>query len=67
MGSFVLRALVVVAASWAIPEPMIPAPTLSRMTGNLRNTAQIANQISNGDLTVSPKPLSEKDTLGIAL
>ncbi|MBB3564656.1 methyl-accepting chemotaxis protein [Rhizobium sp. BK512] len=41
--------------------------SMSRMTGNLRNTAQIANQISNGDLTVSPKPLSEKDTLGIAL
>ncbi|MGM4911793.1 methyl-accepting chemotaxis protein [Rhizobium sp. 768_B6_N1_8] len=41
--------------------------SMTRMTGNLRNTAQIANQISNGDLTVSPKPLSEKDTLGIAL
>ncbi|MBB3658106.1 methyl-accepting chemotaxis protein [Rhizobium sp. BK650] len=41
--------------------------TINVMTGNLRNTAQIANQISNGDLTVSPKPLSEKDTLGIAL
>ncbi|MBB3595516.1 methyl-accepting chemotaxis protein [Rhizobium sp. BK529] len=41
--------------------------SMTKMTGNLRNTAQIANQISNGDLTVSPKPLSEKDTLGIAL
>jgi len=41
--------------------------SMTRMTGNLRNTAQIANQIANGDLTVSPKPLSEKDTLGIAL
>jgi len=41
--------------------------SMSRMTANLRNTAAIANQISNGDLTVSPKPLSEKDTLGIAL
>jgi len=41
--------------------------TINVMTDNLRNTAEIANQISNGDLTVSPKPLSEKDTLGIAL
>ena len=35
------------------------------MTGNLRNTATIADQIANGDLTVSPKPLSDKDILGI--
>jgi methyl-accepting chemotaxis protein len=41
--------------------------TITVMTGNLRNTAQVANQIANGDLTVMPKPLSEKDTLGIAL
>jgi methyl-accepting chemotaxis protein len=41
--------------------------TINVMTANLRNTAAIANQISNGDLTVSPKPLSDKDTLGIAL
>jgi methyl-accepting chemotaxis protein len=41
--------------------------SMSRMTSNLRNTATIANQIANGDLTVSPKPLSDKDTLGIAL
>ena len=41
--------------------------SMNRMTGNLRNTAQIADQIANGNLTVSPKPLSEKDTLGIAL
>ncbi|MDM9620217.1 chemotaxis protein [Rhizobium sp. AC44/96] len=41
--------------------------SMSTMTGNLRVTAGIANQISNGDLTVSPKPLSDKDTLGIAL
>ncbi|CDZ28933.1 methyl-accepting chemotaxis protein [Neorhizobium galegae] len=41
--------------------------TLNVMTGNLRNTAIIADQISNGDLTVSPKPLSDKDTLGLAL
>ncbi|MGO4135231.1 methyl-accepting chemotaxis protein [Rhizobium brockwellii] len=41
--------------------------SMSRMTANLRSTATIANQIANGDLTVSPKPLSEKDMLGIAL
>ncbi|MBO9125588.1 MULTISPECIES: methyl-accepting chemotaxis protein [unclassified Rhizobium] len=41
--------------------------TLNVMTANLRNTANIATQISNGDLTVAPKPLSDKDTLGLAL
>ncbi|MCJ9671831.1 MCP four helix bundle domain-containing protein, partial [Neorhizobium sp. SHOUNA12B] len=41
--------------------------TINTMTANLRNTATIADQISNGDLTVSPKPLSDKDTLGLAL
>ncbi|MGO7333715.1 methyl-accepting chemotaxis protein [Rhizobium leguminosarum] len=41
--------------------------TINVMTDNLRSTAGIANQISNGDLTVSPKPLSDKDMLGIAL
>ncbi|MBP2559434.1 methyl-accepting chemotaxis protein [Neorhizobium galegae] len=41
--------------------------TINTMTANLRSTATIADQISNGDLTVSPKPLSEKDTLGLAL
>jgi methyl-accepting chemotaxis protein len=41
--------------------------TINIMTANLRNTASIANQISNGDLTVAPKPLSDKDTLGLAL
>ncbi|NYT33820.1 methyl-accepting chemotaxis protein [Rhizobium sp. WYCCWR 11128] len=41
--------------------------TINVMTENLRNTAEIANQIANGDLTVSPKPLSDKDALGIAL
>ncbi|KJF73714.1 methyl-accepting chemotaxis protein [Agrobacterium arsenijevicii] len=37
------------------------------MTGNLRNTAGIADRIADGDLTVMPKPLSDKDTLGLAL
>ncbi|ACI56527.1 methyl-accepting chemotaxis sensory transducer [Rhizobium leguminosarum bv. trifolii WSM2304] len=41
--------------------------TINVMMDNLRNTAEIANQISNGDLTVSPKPLSDKDMLGLAL
>ncbi|MEN3151291.1 methyl-accepting chemotaxis protein [Neorhizobium sp. IRAMC:178] len=41
--------------------------TINIMTANLRNTAYIADQIANGDLTVSPKPLSDKDTLGLAL
>jgi methyl-accepting chemotaxis protein len=40
---------------------------LNVMTANLRNTANIATQISNGDLTVAPKPLSDKDSLGLAL
>ncbi|NLS05530.1 HAMP domain-containing protein [Rhizobium sp. P32RR-XVIII] len=41
--------------------------SMTKMTDNLRNTAEIANQIANGDLTASPKPLSDKDVLGIAL
>ncbi|MET3779367.1 methyl-accepting chemotaxis protein [Rhizobium alvei] len=41
--------------------------TINVMTGNLRNTANIADQIANGDLMVTPKPLSDKDTLGLAL
>lgn len=40
---------------------------LSRMTANLRETAQIADSIAGGDLTVHVKPRSELDTLGIAL
>ncbi|MBB3915473.1 HAMP domain-containing methyl-accepting chemotaxis protein [Rhizobium fabae] len=41
--------------------------TINVMTDNLRTTAEIANEISNGDLSVTPKPLSDKDTLGIAM
>ena len=37
------------------------------MTGNLRNTASVANEIADGNLTITPAPLSDKDTLGIAL
>ncbi|MBB2818603.1 UNVERIFIED_ORG: methyl-accepting chemotaxis protein [Rhizobium esperanzae] len=40
---------------------------INTMTDNLRVTANIATQVAAGDLTVSPKPLSDKDTLGIAL
>jgi methyl-accepting chemotaxis protein len=41
--------------------------TINIMTGNLRNTAHMADQIAQGDLSVMPKPLSDKDTLGISL
>jgi len=41
--------------------------TINKMTANLRQIAGIASQIANGDLTVTPKPLSDKDTLGLAL
>ncbi len=37
------------------------------MTQNLRNTAAMADQIAEGDLSVDPKPLSDKDVLGKAL
>ncbi|WP_137129554.1 methyl-accepting chemotaxis protein [Rhizobium sp. FY34] len=40
---------------------------INLMTANLRNTAEIADQIANGNLTVAPKPLSDKDTLGKSL
>src|SRR5690606_33459236 len=41
--------------------------TINVMTSNLRSTASMADLMANGDLTVEPKPLSEKDTLGKAL
>jgi methyl-accepting chemotaxis protein len=41
--------------------------TVNRMTANLRTTAALADKIADGDLTVQPKPLSDKDTLGLAL
>lgn len=37
------------------------------MTDNLKITASMADEIANGDLTVQPKPLSDKDTLGLSL
>jgi methyl-accepting chemotaxis protein len=41
--------------------------SLNSMTVNLNATAEIANAIAGGDLTVDTKPLSDKDTLGLAL
>jgi methyl-accepting chemotaxis protein len=40
---------------------------LTRMTDNLRTTAQAADTIANGDLRVEVTPLSDKDTLGLSL
>lgn len=40
---------------------------INNLVDNLRNTAAIADQISGGDLTVEPQPLSDKDMLGVAL
>jgi methyl-accepting chemotaxis protein len=40
---------------------------LNAMTANLRATAQLADSVAGGDLQVEPKPLSEKDVLGLAL
>lgn len=37
------------------------------MTDNLKATAAMADEIAQGDLTVQPKPLSDKDTLGLSL
>ncbi|AIT05394.1 chemotaxis protein [Sphingomonas taxi] len=41
--------------------------TVNRMTINLRQSAQLAQSVSTGDLTIDHKPLSDKDTLGHAL
>lgn len=40
---------------------------MNRMAANLRATAEIAEEVAKGDLTVQPKRLSEKDVLGISL
>jgi methyl-accepting chemotaxis protein len=40
---------------------------LNGMTVNLNVTAALANEIAHGNLTVEAKPLSDKDTLGLAL
>jgi methyl-accepting chemotaxis protein len=41
--------------------------TVNRMTASLRESAQLADTIAAGDLTVDHQPLSDKDTLGHAL
>ncbi|WP_147182440.1 HAMP domain-containing protein, partial [Ciceribacter naphthalenivorans] len=41
--------------------------TVNVMTSNLRATAQVADRIAAGDLTTEAKPLSDKDTLGLAM
>ncbi|QOZ75314.1 methyl-accepting chemotaxis protein [Bradyrhizobium sp. CCBAU 53351] len=41
--------------------------SLNAMTANLNATAAIANEVAQGNLAVEAKPLSDKDTLGIAL
>jgi len=41
--------------------------TVNRMTDNLRATAALASQVAEGDLTVEPRPLSDKDVLGLSL
>jgi len=41
--------------------------TLNRMTANLRATAQVADAIAGGDLSVKAKLLSDEDALGLAL
>ncbi|UWU67658.1 methyl-accepting chemotaxis protein [Bradyrhizobium sp. NC92] len=40
---------------------------LNAMTVNLNATAAVANEIAQGNLMVEAKPLSDKDTLGLAL
>ena len=40
---------------------------LNAMTANLNGTAAVANEIAQGNLDVTAKRLSDKDTLGIAL
>jgi len=40
---------------------------VNRMTANLQATAEVANRISIGDLSVEPQPLSDKDILGFAM
>jgi methyl-accepting chemotaxis protein len=41
--------------------------SLNHMTANLCATADMADAIAGGDLSVEPKPLSDKDAMGLAL
>ena len=40
---------------------------LNTMMANLNGTADVADRVAGGDLTVDPQPLSDKDRLGLAL
>ncbi len=48
-------------------ETGILADALKNMVSNLKATAQVAEQIAKGDLTVTVNVLSDKDTLGKSL
>jgi len=41
--------------------------TVNRMTASLRQSAELADTIASGDLTVDHQPMSDKDVLGHAL
>lgn len=41
--------------------------TVNAMTASLRDTAGMADRIAMGDLSVTAKPLSDKDVLGLAM
>ena len=41
--------------------------TVNTMTANLRATAAVADRVAQGDLSTDAKPLSDKDTLGLAM
>ena len=41
--------------------------SVTKMTMNLRQTAAVADRIADGDVSVTVKPLSDKDTLGISM
>ena len=41
--------------------------TVNDMTDNLRATAEVADRIADGDLTVEVKPISDQDVLGLSL
>ncbi len=45
----------------------ILANSMETMVSNLKETVHVAEQISNGDLTVEAKQFSDKDSLGMAL
>ncbi|KTS37918.1 HAMP domain-containing methyl-accepting chemotaxis protein [Methylobacterium indicum] len=40
---------------------------MARMTANLKATADLADEVARGNLSVDAKPMSDKDTMGLAL